>query len=920
MTDELIPSNPTSPDSPDDNQPGDAADPTAMQHTSYGKILPAQISREMQRFYLDYAMSVIVSRALPDVRDGLKPVHRRILFAMYNDLNLAPPSKYVKCAKVVGQVLANYHPHGDGPVYESLVRLAQEFSLRYPLIDGQGNFGSIDGDSAAAMRYTECRLEKISSTLLDDIEKNTVPMGDNFDATAQEPQVLPAKLPNLLLIGAEGIAVGMATKIPPHNLTEVTTAILSTIKKGKTEILQTDTTVIGEDDEPEFVNLLSESKTNVPWKTPIPNPKVTFDSDITIDELIAIIPGPDFPTAGYIFDTDVIRQVYTTGRGSIPMRAKTDIEEVKGGRFTIIVTELPYQVNKANLVAKIAELVKDKKIEGISDLRDESDREGIRVVVELKRDANPKKILNQLYKHTQLQLNFPANMVALVNGTPQLLNLKLILIEYIKHRQTVIIRRSQHDLHNARFRAHILEGLKIALDHIDEIIKTIRGSRDTDTARVNLMKNFGLSEIQATAILDMQLRRLSGLERQKIEDEYKEIMALIDYLEGLLNNPERIADVIKDEIKKLRDEFGDERRTKVVPQPLGEFNEEDLIPNITTIIALTDSGYVKRLDPSGFRNQRRGGKGITGMTTKEADDISHVRTASTHDFVLFFTNKGRVFKLRVYELPEGSRTAKGTSIVNLLSVGADERVQSMLTLTPQDFVSSKFIILGTKQGLVKKTAVTEFANIRTSGIIAINLQDNDQLIGAQLSAGSDHVFLATHQGKSIRFAEKDIRATGRDTMGVIGIKLANKQDYAVTTLVFPAKFPEPEDKRRKSFQNLLIVMDKGLGKQSPLKDFPLQTRGGQGVKVANLTSKTGNLVGVHLITEDVTQLVITTKQAQIIRMLLRNIPVLSRPTQGVILMRPRAGDLVTAITTLADDEADEEPNLPTNTQPALLKE
>lgn len=910
MPDDIIPTD-NLPGS-DDQNPGDddpRIDPNATSMTPYGRIMSAPIIREMQRFYLDYAMSVIVSRALPDVRDGLKPVHRRILFAMYNDLNLAQPAKHVKCAKVVGQVLANYHPHGDAPVYESLVRLAQDFSLRYPLVDGQGNFGSIDGDSAAAMRYTECRLEKISSTLINDIDKNTVPMSDNFDATAKEPNVLPALLPNLLLMGAEGIAVGMATKIPPHNLTEVTNAILTTIKKGKTSVIEADTTVVAEEDN-EFINLLAESKPNVPWKTPIPNPKVGFDSNITIDELISIIPGPDFPTAGYIFDTDVIRAVYTTGRGSIPMRGKTDVEEIKGGKFQIIITELPYQVNKANLVAKIAELVKDKRIEGISDLRDESDREGIRVVVELKRDSNPKKVLNQLYKHTQLQTNFPANMVALVNGTPQLLNLKLILLEYIKHRQVVIIRRSQHDLHNARYRAHILEGLKIALDHIDEIIKTIRSSKDTETAKSNLMGKFGLTDIQAVAILDMQLRRLSGLERQKIEDEYKEVMALIDYLEGLLNNPERIADVIRDEVKKLRDDFGDERRTMVVPQPLGEFNEEDLIPNQTTIIALTDSGYVKRLDPAGFKNQRRGGKGITGMTTKEADDISHVRTASTHDFVLFFTNKGRVFKLRVYELPEGSRTAKGTSIVNLLNVGQDERVQSMLTLTPQDFLSSKFIVLGTKQGLIKKTAVTEFANIRTSGIIAINLQDKDQLIGAQLSSGKDHIFIATYQGKSIRFAEADLRATGRDTMGVIGIKRGSKEDYAVTVLVFPAEFTQPDDKRRKSYQNLLIVMEKGLGKQSPLKDFPLQSRGGQGVKVANITSKTGNLVGVHLITEEVTQLVITTKQAQIIRMLLRNIPVLSRPTQGVILMRPRPGDQVTAITTLGEEVAEEEPNLP----------
>lgn len=857
-----------------------------LQETEFGKVKHSNIVTEMQRSYLDYAMSVIVSRALPDVRDGLKPVHRRILYAM-KDMGLEQPAKYVKCAKVVGEVLGKYHPHGDSSVYEALVRLAQDFTLRYPLVDGQGNFGSVDGDSAAAMRYTECRLSKISSYMLADIDKATVPTIDNFDNTIQEPTVLPSILPNLLLMGAEGIAVGMATKIPPHNLNEIGQAILASIKKSTTTL--TEMRYINNDDSDPFANILN-AKPQVPWETPIPDPQINFQSSISLDDLIEIIPGPDFPTAAYAFDKNIIRQVYATGKGSIPMRAKTDTEETKTGKTRIIVTELPYQVNKADLVAKIADLVRDRRIEGISDLRDESDRTGMRIVIELKKDAKPKSVLNQLYKHTPLQNNFPANIVALVDGTPQQLGLKQILHEYIRHRHTVVIKRSQFDLRNARYRAHILEGLKIALDHIDEIIKTIRASKDTDEARTNLINKFGLTEIQSNAILEMQLRKLSGLERQKIEDEYNEVMVSIQYLEGLLTNPEKITSVISDEIKELLKNFGDERRTKIIPHPLGDFNEEDLVPKQKTVVAITNSGYVKRLSPDVFRQQNRGGKGVSGMTTKTEDDISHVISAETHDHILFFTNKGRVFKLKVWELPEGSRISKGSAIVNLLNVEQGENVQSILTLNNEDFKdTSKFILLTTIKGTVKKTSLSDYMNIRTNGLIAIKLQDNDQLAKALATSGQDHLLLISHQGKSIRFSETDIRPTGRDTMGVIGMKLSN-DDFVVGSEVITQTTDD--------HTTILVVMENGLGKKTPISQFPLQGRGGQGVKIANVTSKTGAVVSARLVNSNTEALLLTTKSAQIIKLPISNIPTLGRATQGVILMRPRAGDIISAVAIL----------------------
>lgn len=887
--------------------------------TRFGKVQTATITQEMQKYYLDYAMSVIVSRALPDVRDGLKPVHRRILFAM-KDMGLMPPAKFKKCARVIGEVLGKYHPHSDTAVYDALVRMAQDFSLRYTLVDGQGNFGSIDGDKPAAIRYTECRLQKISGMMLADMDKQTVEMMDNFDATLKEPSILPAVLPNLLLNGSEGIAVGMATKIPPHNLNEVADAIVATVRRGKTVPIlneqqsnktneqNNETTKQLDDDIPNLLADISDLlKPDVPWDTPIPNPRVSFESDVTLDELLEHVTGPDFPTAGFIFDQEIIRQVYATGKGSIPMRGKAEIEEVKGNRFHIIITEIPYQVNKANLVASIADLVKDKKLEGISDLRDESDRTGMRVVVELKRDAKPKSVLNALYKHTQLQQNFPANLVALVDGTPQLLNLKQILTEYVKHRQIIIIRRSQFDLRNARYRAHILEGLKIALDHIDEIIETIKKSKDSETAKQNLMSKFGLSEYQSVAILDMQLRRLSGLERQKIEDEYAAVMDQVNYLEDLLNNPDKILGVITDDLKVLKKDFGDPRRTMVVPHAIGDFNEEDLIPKEKTIVAITSSGYLKRMSPSTFRTQHRGGKGVSGMTTKDADDIAHMRTASTHDNILFFTDKGRVFKLKVWEIPEGSRTSKGQAVINLLNIEQGEEIQSVMTLANEEMKDKdKFILLATRRGMVKKTSLDQFANIRTNGIIAIKLSkiksgEEDQLVWAAITEGSNHVLMISHEGKSIRFSEKDIRPTGRDTMGVVGMKLAKADDYVVGMEILPEKLTPPEDKRLNWMRNLVVVMERGIGKQTMIEQFPVQKRGGQGVKVANVTPKTGKLVGARLVTEDAEQVVLTTKSAQVIKMPLKNVPALSRPAQGVILMRLKADDKVTALTVLGEE-------------------
>lgn len=865
-----------------------------------GKVNQVEIIPEMQKSFLDYAMSVIVQRALPDARDGLKPVHRRIIYAM-DQMGLRHTSHYSKSAKVVGEVLGKYHPHGDVAVYDSLVRLAQTFTMRYPLVDGQGNFGSVDGDSPAAMRYTEVRLDDISDEIIADIDKETVDFIPNFDNTLKEPVYLPARLPNLLLMGSEGIAVGLATKIPPHNLEEVVSAAIFIIENGKAIAKKSQSSESQRDvfDIPKIS--FDHEKSDSAGKESLLPTEVTFDSDATVDQLCEFIKGPDFPTAGIIYDAQQIKEVYATGRGRIVIRGKAEIEETKAGKFQIIITEIPYQVNKAEMVARIAQLVKDHKVEGISDLRDESDRDGIRVVVELKRDAKPKAVLNNLYKHTALQTTFPANIVALVDQTPQTLNLKQILIEYVKHRQQVVVKRTIFDLKQNRARAHILEGLKIALDNLDAVIKTIKESESAEAAKTNLMTRFKLSELQAVAILDMQLRRLAALERKKIEDEYNAVIKLITQLEDLLAHPQKILTVIATELKQLKEKYGDPRKTKVIKQAIGQFSEEDLVPLEETIITITGTGYIKRQNPSVFRAQHRGGKGVMGMTTKEEDEIEHLVAATTHDDLLFLTSKGRVFKVKAWELPEGSRQAKGQALVNLINLGQDEVVQSILAINPTQHEGQKYLLLVTRKGTVKKTAISDYENIRTSGLIAIKLEAGDELVWARITSGDDNILLVTHEGKSIKFKEKDIRSTGRDTMGVRGILLKG-EDYVVGMESFPPKLDVPNDKRKKVFRDILVVMEKGIGKRTPVELFPLQNRGGQGVKVAQVTPKTGRITAVQMVDPGVDEVVLTSKSAQVIKLPLKNIPQLSRATQGVILMRFQSKtDLVAAVTCLTAD-------------------
>ncbi len=825
-----------------------------------GKLLKVEISTEMKKAYLDYAMSVIVSRALPDVRDGLKPVHRRILFAMH-EINLTHQAKYSKSAKIVGEVMGKYHPHGDIPIYDSLVRLAQDFSMRYPLIDGQGNFGSMDGDPPAHMRYTEARMATITVEMLTDIDKETVDYVDNFDASLREPVYLPAKLPNLLLMGSEGIAVGMATKIPPHNLTEVLDAVIFMIGKTKFGTV--------------------EEKNAKPAAD-------RLHSDVLVDDLLTFIKGPDFPTAGAIYDWNEIKNVYTTGKGKIVIRGKAEIEEIGNGKSAIIITELPYQVNKALLVARIADLAKEKKIEGITDLRDESDRHGIRVVIELKRDATPKKVLNNLFKHTALQTSFPANVVALVNGTPQTLNLKTILEEYLKHRFIVITKRSEFELRQAKARLHILEGLKIAVDHIDAVIKTIRESKTQDDAKKNLMERFKLSEIQAVAILDMQLRRLAALERQKIEDEYLMIKETITYLEDLLAHPEKILTVVKDELLKLKEKYDDPRRTKVYKSKVGEFSEEDLIPNEPTVITLTNTGYIKRQSLNSFRVQLRGGKGVKGMTTKDEDDIFQIRSAQTHDNILFFTNRGKVYQLRAFEIAESSRTSKGTAIVNLLNIEQGERVESFVVYDKNQ--KEGYVFLTTRKGTVKKSALKAFENIRRGGIVAIKLEKGDELAWSNLTTGSDDVLLVTRDGKAIRFSEKSARPMGRDTHGVRGIKLVSDDRVISMDVINPKDNPD-----------LLTIMENGLGKKTSVDQFRGQSRGGQGVKVANVTPKTGKVVSAQEIPPNAKEVIITSKRGLVVKLDLASVPRLSRATQGVILMRfSKTNDIVASATCIEE--------------------
>lgn len=800
---------------------------------------------DMEESYLAYAMSVIVSRALPDVRDGLKPVHRRILYAMLEN-GLRAGSKYRKSANVVGAVLGKYHPHGDSAVYMSMVRMAQDFSLRYPLVDGQGNFGSIDGDNPAAMRYTEARMTRVAETMLDDIEKKTVDFRPNYDATAMEPSVLPSILPQLLLNGTMGIAVGMATNIPPHNLCEVVDATIHLIE----------------------------------------NPEAT------IDDLLKFIKGPDFPTAAEIYDGGVLREMYMTGRGGVIMRAKSIIEEYKKDRFAIVFNELPYQVNKADLIMKIADLVRDKKINGISDLRDESNREGIRVVVELKKDAFPKKILNQLYKQTPLQKSFNLNMIALVDGIhPKLLNVKEVLQHFIDHRYEVIRRRTQFELDVAEARAHILEGLKLALDDIDAVIATIRGSETKELAAENLQKKFGLSEKQTKAILEMRLQTLAGLERKKIEDELEEKRKLIAELEKILASRELQADEIKNAMLWAREKYGDKRKTIVHANGLGKFSAKDTIPDEEMIVVLTESNYIKRLNPAVFRTQKRGGVGVVGAKTKDEDSIAKARYGTNHNDLLFFTNFGRVFALPMYEIPEASRTAKGTPIVNLLQLQPEEKVTEILNLSGS---AGENIFFCTTGGTVKKTSLDQFANIRRSGLIACGLRDGETLLWAKISSEEDEVFIVTRDGKSIRFPESDVRNMGRSATGVRGIKLKGEDQVVQMDLL------------RSEDSKLLVVMENGLGKMSSVEHYRGQSRGGTGVKVASVTKKTGKVAGARVIAPNLEgDLLMVSNKGQTMRIPLTDIKTAGRATQGVILMRPSKNDFVSSISLLIEDKEEE---------------
>lgn len=886
-------------------------------NSKFGKLSHVSIVGEMEKSYLDYAMSVIVSRALPDVRDGLKPVHRRILFSMYKS-GIHHSGGYKKSARIVGDVLGRYHPHGDSSVYMALVRLAQDFNMRYPLVDGQGNFGSIDGDSPAAMRYTEARLEKITQELLIDLNKNTVPFTDNFDGSMQEPTVLPGKLPNLLLMGSEGIAVGMATKIPPHNLTEICQATIEMIKKGtaiqeKTQNLAKVLATISESDEK---TPISERIAPV-LETPAIELAGAFNSDITIDEIMEFVHGPDFPTAGIIYDFKEIKQAYETGRGKVVIRAKATIEEDKKG-FKIIVTEIPYQVNKARLIEKIADLVHEKKIVGIRDLNDDSDRNGLQITIELKRDARPKVVLNKLFKYTPLQSTFSVNIVALNSeGVPQLFNIKQILKEYVVHRQLVIVRRSQFELAEARDRAHILEGLLIALAHLDDVIETIKKSPDQDVARLRLMEKFKLSEIQATAILEMQLKRLAALERQKIEEEYEAIKKTITRLIKLLADPRAILNLIVSETEELITLYGDERKTKLVKGKIGEFSEEDLVANESTVIILTETGYVKRLSPSSFRQQSRGGKGSVGVKMKDEDVVLSMLSCNTHDTLFFFTNKGRVYKLKSFEIPEVKRQAKGSAIVNLLSLKPDERVQTMLRVDEEADLD-KYVLLSTKAGLVKKSALKLYDNIRQNGIVAIDLQKDDELVKGVLTDGESYIIIITHQGKSIKFSETEVKSSQRDTKGVKGITLS-KDDFVIGFESYPKEL-EKTGSGKKEFNQLLVITENGLGKRTELTQYPLQKRSGMGVKVSVLTSKTGQIAAAKMVTEQNQEIVISTKTGQTIKLPVekKSIPVLGRATQGVILMRLNHDDRVVAVAlTFAEPEGQDETASGTNTEEAV---
>jgi len=803
-------------------------------------IIPIDIVTEMRESYLDYSMSVIVSRALPDVRDGLKPVHRRILYSMH-DLGLTASAKFRKSAAVVGDVLAKYHPHGDSSVYDAMVRMAQDFAMRYPLVGSQGNFGSIDGDSPAAMRYTEAKMSRLSAELLRDIEKETVDYSDNYDGTRSEPKVLPSSIPNLLLNGTLGIAVGMATKIPPHNLRELLDALAYLA------------------DNPEATN----------------------------EDLSDFVTGPDFPTGGIIFNAKDIRHAYATGRGGVVIRGEAEIVEHKAGSTQIIITSIPYQVNKADMIIKIADLVRDKRLEGIRDIRDESTRD-IRVVIDLKNTAHPQKILNALYKHTDLETIFHFNMLALVDGVPKLLSLRAILEEFIAHRKVVVERRTRYDLRKAEEREHILLGLKKALDHIDEIIKLIKKAKDTKEAHRNLMKEFRFSDIQATAILEMRLQKLAGLERKKIEDELKEKQALIKHLKAILADVKKMLQIIKDEFIEIREKYGDDRRTKVVKGGIKNISVEDLIPEKENILVVTSGGYVKRTDPSEYRSQKRGGSGVMDLNVKEEDFVTIFLTANTHSDLLFFTDKGKAYQIKMYDVPEGKRATRGKSVMNFLSLGADEKVTSVQAFAKDIKDSSESLVMVTRKGVAKKVSAESFKDVRRSGIIAIKLSDDDQLFSVFPVEKGDSVILASNGGQSIRFKESDLRKMGRSAGGVRAMKL-KKDDVLVGANVIKGN----DDK-----STYLVVSENGYGKKTPFKEYKIQKRGGGGIKTSQVTTKTGRLVATRVLFEEEEEIIAISKQGQIIRTGLNEIPVLGRQTQGVRIMKLKSGDKVASVTCL----------------------
>ncbi len=813
------------------------------------RIIPISIEEEMKSAYIDYSMSVIVSRALPDVRDGMKPVHRRVLYGM-QDLGVTSTKAHKKSARIVGEVLGKYHPHGDSSVYDTMVRMAQEWSLRYPLVDGQGNFGSVDGDSPAAMRYTEARLRKIAEETLADIDKNTVDFAPNFDDSLTEPTVMPTKLPNLLVNGASGIAVGMATNMPPHNLTEVVDGMIAYIK----------------------------------------------DRDIDIDGLMEFIKAPDFPTGGIIYGYEGVKQAFHEGRGRVVMRAKAEIEEIRDGREAIIVTEIPYQVNKADMIKKTADLVNDKKIDGISDIRDESDRNGMRIVYELKRDSIPNVVLNKLYKYTQLQTSFSVNNIALVDGRPEMLNLKDMIHHFVEHRHEVVVRRTKFDLEKAEARAHILEGLIIASDNIDEVIKLIRASKSPDEAREKLMERFELSEIQSRAIVEMRLRQLTGLEQDKLRAEYDEVIALITDLKDILANEERRYNIIVEELEYMREKYGDERRS-IIEYSANEMRIEDLIPDEEVVVTISHAGYIKRTSLNEYKVQARGGVGSRGSTTRDKDFLEHLFVATNHNYLLIFTEKGKCFWMRVFEVPEGSKTSKGRAIQNLLNIEQDDKIMAYIPvgdLRDEDYVNNNFIVMCTKKGIIKKTSLEAYSRPRTNGIIAVGIREGDQLLETKLTNGTNEIMMALRSGKCIRFNEENVRSMGRGASGVRGVTLANDKDEVIGMICV-------EDEEA----NVMVVSEKGYGKRSSVADYRITNRGGKGVKTINVTDKTGELIAIKNVSDD-DDLMIITKSGITIRMHISEMRVMGRATQGVRLINLKGSDEIASVAKVQRSDEEEE--------------